>query len=42
VPDIPPGLYTLWIQVEDRGTNPPRTVRGSLDFHVTNLPGQGT
>lgn len=41
---LPPGLYTLWIQVEDQGTNPARTVRGSLDFRVTNpdLPAQGS
>jgi hypothetical protein len=42
VPDIPPGWYILWIQVEDRGTNPPRTVRGSLDFRMSNLPVQGS
>jgi hypothetical protein len=41
VPEIPPGSYTLWIQVEDRGTNPPRTVKGSLDFHVGPWIGEG-
>lgn len=38
---IPPGLYTLCVRVEDRGTNPPRAVQGSLDFRVTNLTAQG-
>jgi hypothetical protein len=42
VPDLPPGLYTLVIQVEDRGTTPSRTVKGSLDFRVTNIPGHGS
>ena len=42
VPDLPPGLYTLVLQVEDRGTTPARTVKGSLDFRVTNFPGQGS
>ena len=38
IPDIAPGAYTLWIEVEDRGTRPPRKARRSLDFRVTNLP----
>jgi hypothetical protein len=37
VPDIAPGAYKLWIQVEDVGTRPSRKVRRSLDFYVTNL-----
>jgi hypothetical protein len=41
VPDIQPGSYTLWIHVEDRGTNPPRIVQGSLDFHVA-IPAGGS
>jgi hypothetical protein len=42
VPDnIPPGSYTLWITVEDRGTVPPRTVKQSLDFRV-GLSDQGS
>jgi hypothetical protein len=42
VPDLPPGAYTLWIQVEDRGTDPPRQARRSLDFRVTKLPVRGS
>lgn len=42
VPDIAPGAYTLWIEVEDRGTCPPRKARRSLDFRVTNLPARGS
>lgn len=42
VPDIAPGAYTLWIEVEDRGTRPPRKARRSLDFRVTNLPARGS
>ena len=37
VPDLPPGAYKLWIQVEDVGTRPSRKARRSLDFYVTNL-----
>ena len=37
VPDLPPGEYTLWIQVEDVPTK--RTVRRSLDFRVTTTVG---
>jgi hypothetical protein len=37
VPDLPPGAYKLWIQIEDLGTRPPRRARRSLDFYVTNL-----
>lgn len=37
VPDLPPGDYTLWIQVEDVPTK--RTVRRSLDFRVTTNVG---
>jgi len=32
VPELPPGSYTLWIQVEDVATR--RTARRSLDFDV--------
>jgi hypothetical protein len=35
-PDLPPGTYKLLIQVEDRGTAPPRTVQHTLDFRVKN------
>jgi len=35
---IPPGVYVLRVRVEDRGTQPPRVVRGSLDFRITNAP----
>jgi hypothetical protein len=42
VPDLPPGAYTLCIQVEDQGTNPPRTAQRSVDFRVTNLRAQGS
>jgi hypothetical protein len=44
VPDLPPGSYNLVIQVEDRGTTPPRTVQHTLYFRVTSpyLPGQDT
>jgi hypothetical protein len=42
VPDIPPGAYTVWIQVEDRGTRPARKARRSLDFRVTNLSVRGS
>ena len=38
VPRIPPGTYVLRVRVEDRGTQPPRVVRGSLDFRITNAP----
>lgn len=38
VPKVPPGVYVLRVRVEDRGTQPPRVVRGSLDFRVTNAP----
>jgi hypothetical protein len=37
VPDLPPGAYTLWIQVEDVPTK--RTVKRSLDFSVTTNVG---
>jgi hypothetical protein len=36
VPSLPPGLYTLWIQVTDAPTG--RTMHKSLDFRVTTLP----
>jgi hypothetical protein len=39
--EIPPGSYTLWIQVADRDAQPARTVRGSLDFHVA-IPVHGS
>jgi hypothetical protein len=42
VPDVAPGAYVLWIDVEDRGTSPPRKARRSLDFHVTHLPVHGS
>jgi hypothetical protein len=45
VPDLPPGPYNLVIQVEDRGSNPPRTIQGKpLYFYVTNpnLPAPDT
>jgi hypothetical protein len=42
VPDLPPGAYSLWIQVEDRGTRPTRTAGRSLDFRITNLAPSGT
>jgi hypothetical protein len=41
VPALKPGFYTLWIKVEDVGTEPPRAVRGSLDFHVSLASAQG-
>jgi hypothetical protein len=37
VPDLPPGAYKLWVQIEDAGTRPSRRARRSLDFYVTNL-----
>ena len=37
VPDLPPGAYKLWVQIEDVGTRPSRRARRSLDFYVTNL-----
>ena len=37
VPNLPPGAYKLWIQIEDVGTRPSRKARRSLDFYVTNL-----
>jgi hypothetical protein len=40
VPRLKPGFYTLWIQIEDVGTEPSRTARASLDFHVPNTPVQ--
>src|SRR5262249_15351037 len=39
IPNLPPGLYTLWIQVVDLGTEPARKSERTLDFCVTNLPG---
>jgi hypothetical protein len=39
IPNLAPGLYTLWIQVVDQGTEPPRKAERTLDFCVTNLPG---
>lgn len=36
--EIPPGTYFLRVRVEDRGTQPPRVVCGSLDFRITNAP----
>lgn len=38
VPKLKPGPYTLCIIIEDRGTEPSRTVTGTLDFYV--LPGK--
>jgi hypothetical protein len=40
VPPLKPGHYILWITIEDLGTEPPRSVKGSLDFHVPNSPVQ--
>jgi hypothetical protein len=40
VPDMPPGQYTLWIQVEDMQTRD-RVARRWLDFPVTTVPGRG-
>jgi hypothetical protein len=42
VPHIPPGSYVLRIQVEDQGTKPPRKAEKTLDFHLGNLPVQGS
>jgi hypothetical protein len=42
VPELPPGAYTLFLQVEDRGTQPPRVATRTLDFRVTNLPVRGS
>jgi hypothetical protein len=39
IPNLAPGLYTLWIQVVDQGTDPARKAERNLDFYVTNLPG---
>jgi hypothetical protein len=33
--NLPPGHYTLWIEVKDKLSQPPRTARRSLDFQVT-------
>jgi hypothetical protein len=40
-PKLPPGAYVLRVQVEDHGTQPPRTVHESLDFRITNAPAAG-
>lgn len=42
LPKLKPGFYTVWIKIEDLGTDPPRLVKGSLDFHVPNTPAQVT
>jgi len=39
IPNLAPGIYTLWIQVVDLGTEPQRKAERTLDFCVTNLPG---
>ncbi len=39
---IPPGAYVLRVRVEDWGTQPPRTVNGTLDFRITNAPAPGS
>lgn len=40
LPDMKPGLHTLWIRVTDKPTG--RTVERSLDFHVKTAPALGT
>jgi hypothetical protein len=40
-PNLPPGPYTLWIQVKDVLTQPPRSARRSLDFQVVPAGGLG-
>jgi hypothetical protein len=42
VPKLKPGFYTVWIKVEDLGTEPPRTAKRSLDFQVPSTPAQVT
>jgi hypothetical protein len=42
VPKLKPGNYTLWIKVEDLGSDPPRSVKGSLDFYLTPFPSKGS
>jgi hypothetical protein len=37
VPEIPAGAYTLWLYVTDKGCQPQRVARRSLDFRVSNL-----
>jgi hypothetical protein len=37
-PNLPPGHYTLWIQVKDVLSQPQRTARRSLDFQVIAGP----
>jgi hypothetical protein len=39
IPSVPPGLYTLWVQVTDVPTK--RTTKRSLDLRVSPFPNRG-